>query len=590
MKTKFLYILTLITIFTTLNISCNKDEQKPLTPTSTEETEDDTNDEIPNSGLTPNITISDIKSLYSSLETVDGTIKTFNMDLVLEAKVISTDKYDNFYKEIYVEDASGALVLLIDNIDLYKDYSIGQTVHIKLNGLNINYDLNFKAIIEIGFGVYDDGYSVKLGRIPASLYKDLILKDGKPSTPSITTIALNENSISDANVGKLIKIENTQFVDSDTNSTFADAVNLMSRNLTLESCTSDNQLTLRTSGYSSFAGINVHTGNGNITGILTKYGSLGYQFIINSNNDVVFNNTRCEGGSDINTGTGSGTFDDPYDVDAGIANNNIATSVWVKGYIVGVLETGGIDYYSSLTNPFYTPYNLYLAKTATESDTTKMLIIQLTAGEIRDVTNLVDNSNLVGSNIMYRGDLLTYNTLPGMRNTDGYWLNGAGIDPDYVDPNAIWAVNFTNGLNPFTTVNLEGTQTWNSDSQYGALISGYDNGSYYTNEDWLISNPIDLSGKTGVKFNLNQAVNYLDTWDNIKIYATDNYSGDVTTTTWTEIIVNTKPTGNDWNFVQSEDVDFSAFDNKPNVVIAFKYVSSASAGATWKIKTVTLKQ
>ena len=582
MKTKFKIFFSLfILIGMMLSSSCVKDdfdEPEVVAP------EDIT------SGLTPNITIQEIKDMYDSLTVVEGNVKTFTTDLVLEAKVISTDKYSNFYKEMYVEDATGGLVLSIDGTNLFNDYNLGQTVHIKLKGLNINYDLSFKAIVEIGFGLFDDDGEMKLGRIPVTILKDYVFKNGAPSSPSTTTITLDNSSLTDENVGKFVKIENAQFIDSDTNATYADAVGQTSQSLNLESCSGTSQLALRTSGYAIFAGVNAPTGNGTISGVLTKYGTQGYQLIINTNNDVEFTGTRCGGGSNPGAGTGSGTKDDPYDVTAAIANNNSATGVWVNGFIVGAYEEGTVNNYVSLTAPFTTIYNLFIANSADETDSTKMVNVQLTSGEIRDVTNLADNGNLLGSEIMYHGDLLTYNTFPGIKNTNGYWLNGAGIDPDYIDPNAIWTVNFTAGLSPFTTVDLEGTQTWDSDSQYGAIISGYDAGNNYANQDWLVSNAIDLTGETGVKFNLNQAVNYLDTWDNIKIYATDNYTGDVTTTTWTEIVVTTKPTGNDWNFVQSEDVNFSAFDNKANVVIAFKFISTASASATWEIKTVTLKK
>ena len=543
------------------------------------------------SGLTPNITVQGIRDMYDSLTVVDGNVKTFTTDLVLEAKVISTDKSGNFYKEMYVEDATGGLVLSIDGSSLFNDFNLGQTVHIKLKGLNINYDLSFKAIVEIGFGLFDDDGEMKLGRIPVSILKDYVFKNGAPSTPTTTTITLDNNSLTDENVGKFVKIENTQFIDSDTNATYADAVGQTSQSLNLESCSGSTQLALRSSGYALFAGINVPTGNGNITGVLTKYGTQGYQLIINTNNDVEFTGTRCGGGGGgSGSGAGSGTFDDPYDVEAAISNNNSATGVWVNGFIVGAYESGTPSNYVSLTAPFTTIYNLFIANSATETDSTKMVNVQLTVGEIRDVTNLANNGTLLGSEIMYHGDLLTYNTFPGIKNTNGYWLNGSGIDPDYVDPNTIWNINFTSGLGNFTVVDLEGAQTWESDSQYGAVMSGYDGTNNNANQDWLVSETIDLTGKTGVKFNLNQAVNYLDTWNNIKIYATDNYTGDVTTTTWTEIVVTTKPTGSDWNFVQSEDVDFSAYDNSSSVVIAFELISTATASATWEIKTVTLKQ
>lgn len=70
-------------------------------------------------------------------------------------------------------------------------------------------------------------------------------------------------------------------------------------------------------------------------------------------------------------------------------------------------------------------------------------------------------------------------------------------------------VDFTDGtLGDFETVNVIGVdQTW-FESNYGAQATGYDSGTRYENEDWLISPEIDLTEHTNISFQINQALNY----------------------------------------------------------------------------------
>ncbi len=577
MKTRINLFFSILVLLGVITTSCVKEPDEPVVIPASEIT----------SGLTPNITIQGVKDLYATMQVVDATIKSFpDSNLVLEGVVISSDEKGNFYKQIYLQDATGSIMLSIDGTSLFNDYKLGQTLHIKLKGLNMDYD-SWTEVPEIGLGLYDDDGTNKLGRIPATVLPEYLFKNKAPITLVPTALTLDNTSLTLDKVGKLVKIDNAQFIDSDTNSTYADAVGQISQNLYIQTCSGTSQIILRTSGYASFAGTAAPKGNGTITAVLTKYGS-DYQLVINSNADVKFTGTRCGGNS--GTGTGTGTKNDPYDVEHAISSNS-GTSVWVTGFIVGAFFNDGSSTHSEFTAPFTVNYNVYIAASATETNTSNMLMVKLPSGDVRTATNLVDHANLLGSEIMYHGDLGSYNSVPGMINTNGYWLNGAGIDPDYVDPSLIFSQNFLTGLGSFTTLSVTGNQVWTASATYGAVMSGYVSAdtTNYANEDWLISPAIDLTGKTSVKFNVNQAVNYLDDWANLKILATDNYTGDVATTTWTEISLTTKPAGSSWTFVQSEDYDFSAFDNKSAVVIAFKYVSSASAGSTWEIKQVNLK-
>jgi len=426
MKTNIKIFFSLILMLGIITTSCVKHEfDEPEIPNPNDIT----------SGLTPNLTIQQLLDLYMNGSLIDtaGTIKIVpDSGYVLEAVVVSNDAYGNFYKEMYMQDDNNGIYFSIDGSDLFNDYKPGQTVHIKLDGLYVDYD-SFTGILEVGYGLYNDNGTDKLGRIPVGILSDYFFNNRAPV--EVTPITITLDNLNDSYVGRLVKIENCQFIDTDTSATYAIATSNppQSLSLNLEQCNATTHIVLRTSGYALFAGKNVPNGNGDIVGVFTKYGSV-FQLKINTDTVVNFYNSRCEGGGS-NPEDGSGTKDDPYSVNYAITNNT-GTGVWVKGYIVGVIETTN-DFVTNLTAPFQTNSNVYIAANANETDSTKMLIVQLPAGNIRTATNLVDNSDLLGSEIMYHGDLMAYFNVPGMKNTNGYWLNGDGIDPDYEDPNTI---------------------------------------------------------------------------------------------------------------------------------------------------------
>jgi len=140
-----------------------------------------------------------------------------------------------------------------------------------------------------------------------------------------------------------------------------------------------------------------------------------------------------------------------------------------------------------------------------------------------------------------------------------------------------------NSLGKFTAVSVSGDQTWTA-STYGVKMSGYSGGNQ-PNEDWLVSPAIDLSGFTSPSFQVSQTINYWDKTsypDNIQILVSTDYSGDVTTATWTKVIVTPMPDGTSWSEVQSNKIDLSSYVGK-SIYIAFKYVSNTVDASTWEI-------
>lgn len=134
---------------------------------------------------------------------------------------------------------------------------------------------------------------------------------------------------------------------------------------------------------------------------------------------------------------GEGTKEKPYTV-ADIIKLNptstteaVKTAVWTKGFIVG--------YYNSTPNPavveaiapFTDDVNIMLAASATETDKTKMLSIQLPAGAVRTALGLKTTPANFGKEVLIYGDIMKYNTFPGVKNTAAYWFvaENTGINP-----------------------------------------------------------------------------------------------------------------------------------------------------------------
>ncbi len=150
-------------------------------------------------------------------------------------------------------------------------------------------------------------------------------------------------------------------------------------------------------------------------------------------------------------------------------------------------------------------------------------------------------------------------------------------------------------MGTFTQYSVTGDQVWApaSFSTTMAKITGYVGGVYNVNEDWLISNSVNINNFTSKILTFSTAMRYGSPTDgSFKVYYSNNYvSGDPTTAIWTEIAVPVAnlPTGSDitWPFIPSGNLDLSSV-NGTNFHIAFKYTSTAVTAATWEITAIKL--
>jgi hypothetical protein len=119
--------------------------------------------------------------------------------------------------------------------------------------------------------------------------------------PMTVTVDQLGTGLSDKYINALIKLENYEFISSDTSKTFGDTSSYKStvNRYISQGCGSSLQTIVRTSGYAQFAAQHLPSGNGSITAIYTIYkssptSSTAYkQLIIRDVDDVQFTNGRC---------------------------------------------------------------------------------------------------------------------------------------------------------------------------------------------------------------------------------------------------------------------------------------------------------
>ena len=200
----------------------------------------------PESALTPNVTISELKEKYAAA-TQDKSL-LIDTDYILRARVGGNDESGNIYKTLWVQDDTGGMPIAVDMNNMSADYMVGQELLIKLKGLSVNV---YGGVQQIG---YKEEGSTNT-RIPQVLFKTIAERNGYPDITKVEPLVVTLSGLRD---------ENTN------------------RHLTDGSGT----LIVRNSGYSLFAGDKLPEGIGTVRGILSKFGS-DYQLFLRTKDDVL---------------------------------------------------------------------------------------------------------------------------------------------------------------------------------------------------------------------------------------------------------------------------------------------------------------
>ena len=142
--------------------------------------------------MTPNITIAELKALYQK----EGDPVKIDEELIIGGQVVSEDRSGNIYKELYIQDASGAISIKMGQYSMYNDYKPGQWVYVKCSGLTLG---SYSGMLQLGFMEAD--YSDKLD----TPVQPLEMKEAD------LVEALKEGSLKSDKFGRLVTLKGLKY-------------------------------------------------------------------------------------------------------------------------------------------------------------------------------------------------------------------------------------------------------------------------------------------------------------------------------------------------------------------------------------------
>ena len=227
------------------------------------------------------ITIGELKEKYSSLinASTDG-VKEITDDWQLQVVVNGNDEGGNLYKQISVQDPTGAIIVGINGSNLYPYMPVGQQLLINLKGLHIG---GYRKQAQIG-ALYKGS---SIGRMDTDVWEQHVrlLKEGEIEA-KVDTVDFDENADKFILSGRIVKLsgvtisgEGTQVLAPEDGSV------TLSSNCANRLINGKSSLVLRTSSYSKFANRAIPKGKADVYGVCTRYNNT-WQILMRTESDL----------------------------------------------------------------------------------------------------------------------------------------------------------------------------------------------------------------------------------------------------------------------------------------------------------------
>jgi hypothetical protein len=575
-----------------------------------------------------NMTINDLKSKYYTAISKDS-MALIDKGTIIEGTVTSSDEHGNFYQQIVIQDATGAIQINASGKGQHIYYPIGQKVVVKCDSLYIG---GYGKAALLGVDYYNTNKGKhQVGRMSQSKKEEVLIPDGAASESNLPAPKeiTKYTDLTNNDINLLVTLKDVSFEDAEYK-TFApeaeaDGGGGVDRNIHFSN---NSYLVVRTSTYANFANTVLPGKTGDLTGIIGKYNST-WQFIIR----------------DYTTDIGS-TFEQYQSVRVPLFSETLASSLgtMVPKHVTNESVTDVADwsfsssYNCALVSGYVNKKNKavisYLITPTVDLTSTEKAFVSFESAIAypNEATTAYMHQLLVSAD--YNGDpsTATWTVIPFNAKSNKYTFYKTGkvaVPSSFVGKKVTFALRykstskkastwevknfmvdegegstyempdlvlFKSSLQStnagFTAFSVNGTQTWDLDNSYGFKMSGYYK-KCYENEDWAVSPEIDLSGSEAPAMSFDHAINKgakgIDLTAYHTLWITDNFTGDVTTTKWTQVTIPTYPAGTNWTFVGSGNIAIpSSFAGK-TIRIAFKYESTASSASTWEVKNLEVK-
>ncbi len=204
------------------------------------------NNELTEDGLT---TIAELKTQFKSV--IDGgSYAQITNDVKIKATVTGNDLGGNIYKQLFVEDATGAICIAINQSGLNGFMAEGQEILISLKDLYIG---GYGRMAQIGTP-YNNNGRMQIGRMAQYVWANHF-KVVNPKAELITPQPVDFNTVKDsidANAGKLVVLKGVTFANANGKKRLVDGVQA-GGNYYNQSISGMSNVVVRTSSYADFA-------------------------------------------------------------------------------------------------------------------------------------------------------------------------------------------------------------------------------------------------------------------------------------------------------------------------------------------------
>ncbi|MCM1532800.1 MAG: DUF5689 domain-containing protein [Ruminococcus flavefaciens] len=235
----------------------------------------------PEATITANTTIAELKAMVWQTDRnyVVEVGKTGTQNIIIAGRVISSDKAGNVFKNVVLQDNSGAITVAINAYDLYETYQQGQQIVVDMTALKIG---GYNGLLQVGAeGTYNGAPSMTF--MTEELFAEHAQQNGLARPERIDTLLTTITELSSAKSSveglqkwqsQMIRIDNVEFEDA--GQPFAGST-------TTDRYVKDangNRINVRNSSYADFAKAILPSGKGSIAGILSYFGT-DWQIILN---------------------------------------------------------------------------------------------------------------------------------------------------------------------------------------------------------------------------------------------------------------------------------------------------------------------
>ncbi|MBP3828929.1 MAG: hypothetical protein ILA06_01300 [Bacteroidaceae bacterium] len=232
------------------------------------------------------VTIADLKTKYATT-IANSSFQRISDDIQLQATVIGNDIGGNIYKQICVQDATGAMIVGINGTGLFPFLSVGQQILIDLKDLCIG---GYGQQTQLG-----DEYNGSIGRMSTEKWEQHVRILPSHDMSQIDTIdffSVAQNDMA-RYCGHLVKLENVTIGDAGypiapeykagTPLTYNGSTNgYVHHSINNQSMS---KLLLRTSTYADFASWIIPSSKVTLYGIATRYRDT-WQILIRAEEDI----------------------------------------------------------------------------------------------------------------------------------------------------------------------------------------------------------------------------------------------------------------------------------------------------------------